>query len=230
MNNGNALLQARDLHKSYMSATRRIDVLIGLDLEILRGKMVAVMGASGVGKSTLLHVLGALDGADTGEILFEGENIREYGPEKLAEFRNRKIGFVFQMHHLLPEFNTLENVMIPHLIREYDRKAASLRAAAILQEVGLGDRLDHRPGQLSGGEQQRVAIARALVREPVLILADEPTGNLDEKTSESIFRLFRELHARRSLSFLIATHNPDLAAICDSVYVLHEGKLFPKGV
>jgi len=135
---------------------------------------------------------------------------------------------VFQAHHLLPEFNTLENTMIPYLISRYDRRAASDAATAILREVGLGDRLDHRPGQLSGGEQQRVAIARALIHNPPLILADEPTGNLDEKTSESIFQLFRELHSRRSLSFFIATHNQDLAAICDEVYILHEGKLRPR--
>ena len=183
------------------------------------------MGASGVGKSTLLHVLGGLDHPDSGEIFFEGKNLREFNPAELAEFRNKKIGFVFQMHHLLPEFNALENTMMPFLIRKYDRKAASDRAKSILNEVGLSERLDHRPGQLSGGEQQRVAVARALMQEPLLILADEPTGNLDERTSQSIFELFRELHSRHNLSFLIATHNSDLAAICDDIYILHEGKL-----
>jgi lipoprotein-releasing system ATP-binding protein len=228
MNDAQTLLEARGLCKSYRSASKRIDVLLGLDLLIPVGRMIAVMGASGVGKSTLLHVLGALDAADSGEILFQGEDLRTYDAERLAEFRNRKIGFVFQAHHLLPEFNTLENTMIPYLIGQYDRGAAASRATAILQEVGLGDRLDHRPGQLSGGEQQRVAIARALILEPSLILADEPTGNLDEKTSESIFDLFRQLHSRRSLSFLVATHNPDLAAICDEVHILHDGKLHRK--
>ena len=148
--------------------------------------------------------------------------------DQLAEFRNRKIGFVFQMHHLLPEFNALENTMIPFLLRNYDRKAAEVRARKILDEVGLSERLDHRPGELSGGEQQRVAIARALMQEPRLILADEPTGNLDEHTSESIFQLFRDLHSRRSLSFLIATHNSALAAVCDETYLLHDGKLQKK--
>jgi lipoprotein-releasing system ATP-binding protein len=224
MNNG-ILLTARDVYKSYRSASRTIDVLQGLNLELPRGRMIAVMGASGVGKSTLLHVLGGLDHTDGGEILFEGQNLTSMNSEELAIFRNRKIGFVFQMHHLLPEFNALENVMIPHLIREYDRKAAAERATKILNEVGLSERLDHRPGQLSGGEQQRVAVARSLMRDPQLILADEPTGNLDERTSESIFQLFRQLHADRNLSFLIATHNANLAAVCDETFILHEGKL-----
>src|SRR5262249_33117407 len=157
--------------------------------------------------------------------LFQDQDLLSYSADQLADFRNRKIGFVFQMHHLLPEFNTLENTMIPYLIRDYDKKAASARAIEILREVGLEERLDHRPGQLSGGEQQRVAIARALMRDPVLLLADEPTGNLDEKTGESIFQLFRQLHAQRHLSFVMATHNPNLAAICDQTYILHEGKL-----
>lgn len=219
------LLQAKNLHKTYLSATKRIEVLQGLNLEIPRGRMVAVMGASGVGKSTLLHILGGLDRPDQGEIWFDGENLFNFSPSQLADFRNTKIGFVFQMHHLLPEFNALENTMIPFLLRNYQPKIAATRAKAILQEVGLAERLDHRPGQLSGGEQQRAAIARALLNEPLLILADEPTGNLDERTSESIFRLFRELHSSRNLSFIIATHNTDLAAICDETFVLHEGKL-----
>lgn len=219
------LLQAKNLHKTYLSATKRIEVLQGLDLEIPRGRMTAVMGASGVGKSTLLHILGGLDRPEQGEIWFDGENIFNFYPSQLADFRNTKIGFVFQMHHLLPEFNALENTMIPFLLRNYQPKTAATRARAILQEVGLSERLDHRPGQLSGGEQQRAAIARALLNEPLLILADEPTGNLDERTSESIFRLFRELHSSRNLSFIIATHNSALAAICDETFVLHEGKL-----
>jgi lipoprotein-releasing system ATP-binding protein len=222
------LLRATGLYKSYQSSSKRIDVLEGLDLTIEAGKTVAIMGASGVGKSTLLHVLGALDHPDQGQILFQDQNLLTYSADQLAEFRNRKIGFVFQLHHLLPEFNTLENTMIPYLIRDYDKKAAAARATEILKEVGLEERLDHRPGQLSGGEQQRVAIARALMRDPVLLLADEPTGNLDEKTGESIFQLFRELHSLRHLSFVIATHNPNLAAICDQTYILHEGKLQPR--
>lgn len=222
------LLSARGIYKSYQSASKRIDVLQGLDLEIPEGSMIAIMGASGVGKSTLLHVLGGLDRPEQGEIYFEDQNLMRYDPPQIAEYRNRKIAFVFQMHHLLPEFNALENVMIPHLIRDYDRKTAALRATEILNEVGLGIRLDHRPGQLSGGEQQRVAIARALMQNPRLILADEPTGNLDEHTAQNIFRLFADLHANRNLSFLIATHNSELAAICHQTYILHDGKLVPK--
>lgn len=222
-----SLLQVQQVQKTYYSASKRIDVLQGLDLEIPSARMIAIMGASGVGKSTLLHLLGALDRPDSGRILFQGEDVTRFSSEQLANFRNRKIGFIFQMHHLLPEFNTLENTMMPHLMREYDRKAAGERAEKILAEVGLSERLDHRPGQLSGGEQQRAAIARALMRDPLLVLADEPTGNLDERTSASIFQLFRELHSNRNLSFVIATHNPALAAICDETYLLHEGRLAP---
>jgi lipoprotein-releasing system ATP-binding protein len=222
------LLSARGLHKSFQSASKRIDVLIDLNLDIAPGRTIAVMGASGVGKSTLLHVLGALDRPDRGQIIFHGHDLVTLTADELADFRNTSIGFVFQMHHLLPEFDTLENTMMPFLLRRYDRAAAETRARSLLAEVGLIERLDHRPGQLSGGEQQRVAIARALMQGPRLLLADEPTGNLDEKTSASIFELFRELHTKHGLSFLIATHNPDLASICDETYVLHEGTLRPR--
>lgn len=219
------LLEARDLSKSYISASRRIDVLKDLNLKIAHGKTIAIMGASGVGKSTLLHILGALDRPDRGQILFDGRDLAGCSSQELADFRNSKIGFVFQMHNLLPEFDALENTMMPILLRDYNRIAAKQRAIKVLNEVGLGERLDHRPGQLSGGEQQRAAIARALVNDPPLILADEPTGNLDERTGETIFELFRQLHAQRNLSFVIATHNPALAAICDETFILHEGKL-----
>jgi lipoprotein-releasing system ATP-binding protein len=225
MNKGSVLLHALQVHKTYQSASKQIDVLKGLDFEVYTGKMIAIMGASGVGKSTLLHLLGGLDRPDSGEILFEGRDILQYTPVQLAHFRNQKVGFVFQMHHLLPEFDTLENTMMPYLLNQYDRIEAARRAKKILDEVGLSDRMDHRPGQLSGGEQQRVAVARALIQDPVLILADEPTGNLDENTAASIFQLFRDLHGRRQLAFVIATHNPALAAVCDETYVLHEGKL-----
>src|SRR5262245_54835401 len=222
------LLEARDLSKSYISASRRIDVLKDLNLQIPHGRTIAIMGASGVGKSTLLHILGALDRPDKGQILFEERDLASCSAQELADFRNSKIGFVFQMHNLLPEFDALENTMIPILLRNYDRPAAAQRARKVLSEVGLAERLDHRPGQLSGGEQQRAAIARALVCDPPLILADEPTGNLDERTGETIFQLLRDLHASRNLSFIIATHNPALAAICDETYVLHDGKLIRK--
>ena len=219
------LLHAIGIYKQYQSASKTIEVLRDLDLEIPYGKMIAIMGASGVGKSTLLHLLGGLDRPDRGSILFQGQNLADMNPRQLADFRNQKIGFVFQMHHLLPEFDTLENAMMPFLLRNYDRKAAAQRAEAVLAEVGLAQRLDHRPGELSGGEQQRVAIARALIQEPQLLLADEPTGNLDEHTGETIFQLFRDLHSRRKLSLLVATHNSALASICDEIYILHEGKL-----
>jgi lipoprotein-releasing system ATP-binding protein len=222
------LLQASAIYKAYQSATKRIEVLQNLDLTIPDRRMIAVMGASGVGKSTLLHLLGGLDHPDSGSILFEGHDILQYDPSQLANFRNSKIGFVFQMHHLLPEFDALENTMIPFLMRSFNRKQASDRAKQLLEEVGLGERLDHRPGQLSGGEQQRVAIARALMQNPRLILGDEPTGNLDEKTSYSIFELFRSLHSHHDVAFVIATHNPDLASICDQTYILHEGRLHPR--
>jgi lipoprotein-releasing system ATP-binding protein len=228
MNNKALLLEARNLSKSYESASRRIDVLQDLNLQIAQGSTIAIMGASGVGKSTLLHILGALDRPDKGQILFDGRDLAGCSAQELADFRNSKIGFVFQMHNLLPEFDALENTMIPILLRNYDRPAATERARKVLSEVGLAERLDHRPGQLSGGEQQRAAIARALVCDPPLILADEPTGNLDERTGETIFQLLRDLHASRNLSFVIATHNPALAAICDETYVLHDGKLIPK--
>jgi len=223
--NNSVLLRASQIYKSYQSASKRIDVLQGLDFEIRTGTMIAIMGASGVGKSTLLHLLGGLDRPDSGEIQFEEDHILKYSPTQLAHFRNQKVGFIFQMHHLLPEFDTLENTMMPFLLNDFDRSRASAQAKKILTEVGLSERMDHRPGQLSGGEQQRVAIARALMQNPVLILADEPTGNLDESTAESIFQLFRDLHSRRNLAFVIATHNPDLAAVCDQTYILHEGKL-----
>jgi lipoprotein-releasing system ATP-binding protein len=228
--NSKPLLSVRRVSKTYFSATRRISVLDQLELEVPYRRMIAVMGASGVGKSTLLHLLGGLDRPEEGEIIFEGQNILNFGTAEMADFRNRKIGFIFQMHHLLPEFNTLENTMIPFLLRTYDRTAAADRARAILQEVGLSERSDHRPGQLSGGEQQRVAVARALMLEPRLVLADEPTGNLDEATAASIFRLFRELHSRRDVSFLIATHNSDLADVCDETFLLHAGKLQKKEI
>jgi lipoprotein-releasing system ATP-binding protein len=228
MNENSTLLRAVKVHKTYQSASKRIDVLNDLDFEVQSGKMIAIMGASGVGKSTLLHLLGGLDRPDSGEIHFQGENILRYTPDQLAHFRNQKVGFVFQMHHLLPEFDTLENTMMPYLLKRYDRSKASSHAQKILAEVGLTERMDHRPGQLSGGEQQRVAVARALMQDPVLILADEPTGNLDENTAGSIFQLFHQLHQSRNLAFVIATHNPDLAAVCDETYVLHEGKLARK--
>ena len=186
-------------------------VLKGLNLSVFKQDALAVVGASGVGKSTLLHILGALDRPTRGTVLIEQQDIFRLGPPELARFRNRKVGFVFQFHHLLPEFNALENVMMPVLIARELRDEARALAEQILTQVGLKERLIHRIGELSGGEQQRVAIARALVQNPELVLADEPTGNLDRKTGEQIMDLFMDLNQRRGVTFVMVTHNLDLA-------------------
>jgi lipoprotein-releasing system ATP-binding protein len=206
-----ATVDIRNLRKSFEHGGRQIEVLRGINLRIAPGEMVAVVGASGVGKSTLLHVLGALDLPSAGEILFDGQDITRLGAPQLADFRNRSVGFVFQFHHLLPEFTALENVTIPCLIAGLSRSEAHARASKLLARVNLTHRLTHRPGELSGGEQQRVALARALVLEPRLLLADEPTGNLDTETGESMHSLFVELNKERGMTALVVTHNADLA-------------------
>jgi lipoprotein-releasing system ATP-binding protein len=205
------LVRVEGLKKDFSHGGRVIPVLRGIDLEIDAGEMVSVEGASGVGKSTLLHVLGTLDRPTAGRIWFEGEEITRLSPAKLAHFRGRNIGFVFQAHHLLPEFTALENVMLPGLIHRLSPFKARRRALDLLESVGLSHRATHRPGQLSGGEQQRVALARALIMRPKLLLADEPTGNLDSKTGEGVHRLFFEMNAERSITILMVTHNRDLA-------------------
>jgi lipoprotein-releasing system ATP-binding protein len=202
-------------------------VLRDLDLSVERGEMVAVVGASGVGKSTLLHLLGGLDRMDSGSVCVGEHDISKLPEPDLVTFRNRHIGFVFQFHHLLPEFNALENAEMPLRIARMAPAEARTRAAAVLQRLGLGDRLTHRPGMLSGGEQQRVAMARALVSEPTVLLADEPTGDLDEQTADSLHALLREMHRERQLSSVIATHNLRLAASCDRVLRLEGGHLVP---
>ncbi|MFW6066873.1 MAG: ABC transporter ATP-binding protein [Myxococcota bacterium] len=206
-----------------MHEGREVPVLKGVDLVIDEGEMVCVVGPSGAGKSTLLHLLGTLDLPTSGRILYEGQDVTSLSSARLADFRNRRIGFVFQFHHLLPEFSALENVMMPGLIRGQGRKTLEERARAILDEVGLTHRTTHRPGELSGGEQQRVALARALVMEPRLILADEPTGNLDSKTSDAIHELFFDLNERRRTTFLIVTHSRDLAARMPRVVSMVDG-------
>jgi len=206
------LLEVQDLCKSYGSGESRVDVLKGISIQLDRGETVALLGASGAGKSTLMHILGALDRPTSGTVRYEGEDIFAKSESQLASFRNRSIGFVFQFHHLLPEFTALENVMMPALINGTSKNEASATARSILAEVGLGHRVTHKPGELSGGEQQRVAVARALVLQPQLLLADEPTGNLDMKTSDSIHELFEELHGSRGLSIMVVTHNERLAA------------------
>ena len=213
------------LSKSYQSGAERLDILLGLDLQVRKGWMVAVTGASGSGKSTFLHLVGGMETPDAGRISIAGEDITNIEKQALAEFRNRHIGFVFQFHHLLPEFSALENVMFPLLLRGLSRQEAAPNAEVLLAEVGLSERASHRPGELSGGEQQRVAIARALAGNPSLLLADEPTGNLDVHTSEAIYRLLIDIHARHDLTSIIVTHNPRLAALCDREFQMVGGRL-----
>jgi len=209
---GGARVSVRGLSKGFEHGGRLIEVLRGLDFDLAPGEMASVVGASGVGKSTLLQVLGTLDAPTAGTITFDGVDVTSMSPARLAEFRNREIGFVFQFHHLLPEFTALENTMMPGLILRQPRKLCAERATAMLVRIGLGERLSHRPGELSGGEQQRVALARALLLRPRLLLADEPTGNLDTKTGREIHDLFFELNQELGTTILIVTHNDELAA------------------
>ncbi len=219
------LVVARGIRKDFVQEEKTVRVLRGVDLTIRRGEMVCVVGRSGAGKSTLLHILGTLDLPTEGSITYEGRDVTQLSSKALAAFRNRTIGFVFQFHHLMPEFDALENVMMPGLIQGSDRTKLRARARALLEEVGLGHRLDHRPGELSGGEQQRVALARALVMEPALILADEPTGNLDSKTSEAIHRLFFQLNETRGTTFLLVTHSADMAQRMPRVVTMKDGTI-----
>jgi lipoprotein-releasing system ATP-binding protein len=207
-----ARVDIHGLHKSYEHGGRTIEVLRGIDLSIATGEMVAVVGSSGAGKSTFLHVLGTLDRPTAGAINYDGTDVTRLGPGRLADFRNHTIGFVFQFHHLLPEFTAHENVAMPALISGVPRGDAMDRAQRLLERVGLRERLTHRPGELSGGEQQRVALARALVMEPKVLLADEPTGNLDMHTGEEIHGLIVELNRERGMTMIVVTHNPDMAA------------------
>lgn len=219
------LLEIRGLSKSYGSGANTLEVLSGIDLDLETGTTTALVGASGAGKSTLMHLLGALDRPTAGTVSFRGENIFQKNERQLAAFRNRSIGFVFQFHHLLPEFTALENVMMPALIARVPRSDAMIIAESLLKDVGLGQRMTHRPGELSGGEQQRVAIARALALEPELLLADEPTGNLDMKTSDSIHAMLAELQIKKKLTLVIVTHNERLAAAMGTTIHLLDGKI-----
>ena len=221
------LVEAQGLVKSYTIGGRALSVLRDLSVSIEAGEMVAVVGASGVGKSTLLHVLGGLDRVDAGRVTIGGTVLTELPDGEVVSYRNRHIGFVFQFHHLLPEFTALENVEMPLRIARVPLAEARPRAEALLRRVGLGERLEHRPGMLSGGEQQRVAVARALVMKPTLLLADEPTGDLDEQTADSLHGLLKEVHASSGLTSVIATHNPRLAEACDRVLRLEGGRLVP---
>jgi len=218
-------IEARGVRKTYVTGTSWIEVLRGVDLDVQPGEMVAIVGASGVGKSSLLHVLGGLDAFDGGTISLGDAQIHALSDEARVAFRNRHVGFVFQFHHLLPEFTALENIEMPLRIAGTPAAERRARAASLLERVGLAERAGHRPSALSGGEQQRVAIARALVARPSVLLADEPTGNLDEVTAADLHRLIRDMHAEHGLTSLIATHNPRLAAACDRVLRLEDGKL-----
>ena len=221
----NSLLEVRGLCKTYAIGKNRVEVLSGIDLKLEVATTTALVGASGAGKITLLHVLGALDRPSAGTVSFEGKDIFAQNDRELANFRNKSIGFVFQFHHLLSEFSALENVMMPALIARVPKAEARNMAEELLTDVGLTHRLTHRPGELSGGEQQRVAIARALVLSPALLLADEPTGNLDMKTSEGVHAVLSELQQKKGLTLVVVTHNEHLAAAMGRIVRLIDGKL-----
>jgi lipoprotein-releasing system ATP-binding protein len=221
------LIQARSLSKSYRTPAGEVPVLQGLDLDVPEGEMLAVTGASGVGKSTLLHVLGTLDRPDAGSLEFSGEDVLALSEPRRCAFRNRTLGFVFQFHHLLPEFSALENVTMPLLIGGLSAGEARERARALLEELGLAGRSHHRPGALSGGEQQRVAVARALATSPRALLADEPTGDLDRATGRMLHEVLRGLVRSKGLTVVVVTHNEELARACDRVLKLEGGRLVP---
>jgi lipoprotein-releasing system ATP-binding protein len=223
------ILDARGIAKSYPTATGALEVLSGLDVSIRAGELVAIVGESGTGKSTLLHLLGALDRPTEGTVRFRGEDVFAKGDEALASFRNRSIGFVFQFHHLLPEFTALENVQMPALIAGQEDDASRPRAEELLRGLGLAERLDHRPSQLSGGEQQRVAVARALMNRPGLVLMDEPTGNLDTRTAGRLHDEMLRLSRSEDQAFVVVTHNPALAALADRTLRLDGGRLVQEG-
>ncbi|WP_447972786.1 ABC transporter ATP-binding protein [Nitrospira sp. Kam-Ns4a] len=219
------LIQAIDLCKSFPMGGQELRILKGIRLEIARGEIVAIVGASGAGKSTLLHILGTLDRPTSGTLLFEGQPLFTRSEQELAEFRNRRVGFVFQFHHLLPEFTALENTCLPALIQPRPSAETRQDAIALLEAVGLGHRLHHKPGELSGGEQQRVAVARALIQRPDLVLADEPTGNLDTHTGEELFDLLHKLNRDRGTTFVIVTHNEKLSSQADRVIHMQDGMI-----
>jgi lipoprotein-releasing system ATP-binding protein len=221
------IIQVHNLKKTYRTARGSLDLFSGLQLEVVSGELVAIVGQSGAGKSTLLHILGALDAPSEGTVYCASTNVANLSPREAAAFRNREIGYVWQFHYLLPEFSAQENVAMPLLARGVNRKEALQVAANWLAEVGLEDRGSHRPGELSGGEQQRVALARALVANPRLLLADEPTGDLDETTAGRVFDLIERLHASHGLTSIVVTHNLDLARRCTRVLKLEAGKLAP---
>jgi ABC-type lipoprotein export system ATPase subunit len=219
------LLRARALTKTYTMGKRSLEVLRGVDLDVERGECLALRGASGAGKSTLLHLIGGLDLPNAGEILFDGNNLVAFSERRLTEFRNRRVGFIFQAYHLLPELTALENVCLPARMARISSATVEVRGRELLARVGLKDRLDHKPSELSGGEQQRVAIARALINETELVLADEPTGNLDSKTGGEIIELLKSLRVEKQTTLVIATHDAKVAANAERVIELVDGKI-----
>lgn len=221
----NKLLSIKNLHKYYQSGEIILKVLEGLDLEVQQKEMIAIVGASGVGKTTLLNLIGALDTPNEGEILFEGKNIFEMPEQELANYRNKEIGFIFQFHYLLADFTAIENTIIPALLKGENKNEAFDKGMQLLKELNLDGKCFYRVGELSGGEQQRIAVARALINSPKLILADEPTGNLDERTANDMCNLLLKINETHNVSFIIATHNQKLAKICTNIFSLHLGKL-----
>jgi len=234
------LIRIKDLNKSFLTPGGELHVLKGITLDLYRGEMVTIMGPSGVGKSTLLHILGTLDRPTSGNVFYNGSDIFNLKDDMLADFRNKTIGFVFQFHHLLPEFNAIENIMMPALIGMGSRvkpacrrqgfkgsryKEIRERAERLLDEMGIYGRKDHKPGELSGGEQQRVAVARSLILEPQVVLADEPTGNLDTQTGEELFALLTDLNNKKGITFIIVTHNENLAAKCERIVKMKDGRI-----
>ncbi|MDZ4750065.1 MAG: ABC transporter ATP-binding protein [Flavobacteriales bacterium] len=214
------MIEIKNITKKYGN----LDVLKGVDLAINQGEVVSIVGASGAGKSTLLHIVGTLDRPDAGSVLYDGDDVSKLSMRELARFRNRNIGFIFQFHNLLPEFTALENVCIPAFIGKVEREKAEKRATELLEFLGLSDRLEHKPNQMSGGEQQRVAVARALVNSPKVILADEPSGNLDSKNARELHQMFFDLRDRFNQTFIIVTHNEDLAGMADRAMVMKDGR------
>jgi len=227
LTNKDAVLEAKGVFRSFQTGSVILDVLKGVDLEIYQGEIVALIGPSGSGKSTLLHILGALDRPDKGSINLDSVEVFSLNDKELAYLRNRTVGFVFQFHHLLPEFSALENVMLPKLIAGEGIKNIENKAMELLDEVGLKERKDHKPGELSGGEQQRVAVARALINDPKIVIADEPSGNLDRNTAESLHNLILELNRSRNQTFVLATHNLELAQRANRIFRLKDGQVEP---
>ena len=217
------MIKVTDLHKSFSMGSYELPVLKGINLEIQRGEFIAIVGASGAGKSTLLHIIGTLDKPTRGTVTFDGQDLFQLTETQQAELRNTRIGFVFQFHHLLPEFTALENAGMPALVQRRDAASVEADATALLMEVGLGKRLHHKPGELSGGEQQRVAMARALMQKPDLVLADEPTGNLDTHSGDALFGLMRDLNKSRGTTFVIVTHNDKLSSQADRIVYMQDG-------